>query len=47
MIPGSTTGNFYGVYMEIFKTKLGKKILILNIFFLKILGIGSWVSRIN
>ena len=28
MIPGSTTGNFYGVYMEIFKTKLGKKILI-------------------
>ena len=28
MIPGSTTENFYGVYMEIFKTKLGKKILI-------------------
>ena len=25
MIPGSTTGNFYGVYMEMFKTKLGKK----------------------
>ena len=24
MIPGSTTGNFYGVYMEMFKTKLGK-----------------------
>ena len=25
MIAGSTTGNFYGVYMEVFKTKLGKK----------------------
>jgi hypothetical protein len=25
MIPGSSTLNFYGVYMEIFKTKLGKK----------------------
>ena len=25
MIPGSTTANFYGVYMEIFKTMLGKK----------------------
>ena len=25
MIPGSTTGNFYRVYMEMFKTKLGKK----------------------
>ena len=28
MIPGSSTGNLYGVYMEIFKTKLGKKVLI-------------------
>ena len=26
MIPGSSTGNLYGVYMEIFKTKLGKKL---------------------
>jgi hypothetical protein len=25
MIPGSSTGNLYGVYMVIFKTKLGKK----------------------
>ena len=28
MIPGISTGNLYGVYVEIFKTKLGKKVLI-------------------